>query len=211
VQPVDWGCALEEAPTARRPAPLEAASPGSEPKINSQSHLAEAQRQWEEKAREQYQAGYREGMATGKQGAAAAVQPVLDNLAKSLHDLAGFRERLRHDAEADLVRLALAIARRILRREIGVDAEALTALVRHAIERVNARDVARIRTHPEHAPAIRQYLAARQQTAMTVEPDASLPPGSVLFDTAMGTLDASVDTQLAEIENGLVDRLGGRA
>jgi hypothetical protein len=30
-----------------------------------------------------------------------------------------------------------------------------------------------------------------------------------VFDTAMGTLDASVETQLAEIEKGLADRLGG--
>jgi flagellar assembly protein FliH len=207
---MDWGAGAGAAEVAHTRAPAQTAS-HAEHRGDGQSRLAEAQSQWEERAREQYQAGYREGMAAGKQAAAAAVQPVLENLAKSLSDLIGLRARLRQAAEADLVRLALAIARRILRREIGVDSEALTALVRHAIERVNGRDVARIRTHPEHVPAIRQYLAARQQTVAAVEADASLAPGSVVFDTAMGTLDASVDTQLAEIENGLVDRLGGAA
>jgi flagellar biosynthesis/type III secretory pathway protein FliH len=83
--------------------------------------------------------------------------------------------------------------------------------VRHAIEQVNGRDVARIRAHPDHVAAIRQHLSARPTMAAAVEPDPSLAPGSVVFDTAMGTLDASVETQLAEIENGLADRLGGAA
>jgi flagellar biosynthesis/type III secretory pathway protein FliH len=37
--------------------------------------------------------------------------------------------------------------------------------------------------------------------------DASREPGTVIFETARGNLDASVDAQLQEIERGLVDRL----
>jgi flagellar biosynthesis/type III secretory pathway protein FliH len=35
--------------------------------------------------------------------------------------------------------------------------------------------------------------------------DATLAPGSVLIDSSRGVLDASVDTQLAEIERGFAD------
>ena len=37
--------------------------------------------------------------------------------------------------------------------------------------------------------------------------DTSLLPGEVFFETAQGMLDASVDTQLREIERGLIDKL----
>jgi flagellar assembly protein FliH len=197
-------------PEAPRPHSPSAAAPPKQ-NIDWQARFAEAERGWEERAKQQYEAGRRDGMAAGQQAAAAAVQPVLDNLAASLSDLASVRARLRAQAEADVVKLAIAIARRVLRREIGVDPEALGALVRHAIERVNTRDLARVRTHPDHAAALRQILDARRAAGVAIESDASLPPGSVLFETAMGTLDASVDTQVAEIERGLADRLGGRA
>ena len=50
---------------------------------------------------------------------------MLERLARAIDELAGLRPRLRQEAEADLVQLALAIARRVLRREIAVDPEAL--------------------------------------------------------------------------------------
>jgi len=39
-------------------------------------------------------------------------------------------------------------------------------------------------------------------------PDPALNPGELFFDTLQGLLDASVDTQLSEIERGLIDKLG---
>jgi flagellar biosynthesis/type III secretory pathway protein FliH len=40
-----------------------------------------------------------------------------------------------------------------------------------------------------------------------VIPDATLAPGSVVFETNQGNLDASVESQLQEIERGLADHL----
>ena len=37
--------------------------------------------------------------------------------------------------------------------------------------------------------------------------DPSCDPGSVIFETERGNLDASIETQLQEIERGLTDRL----
>ncbi len=37
--------------------------------------------------------------------------------------------------------------------------------------------------------------------------DPSRQPGDVVFETERGNLDASVDSQLLEIERGLTDRL----
>ena len=45
---------------------------------------------------------------------------------------------------------------------------------------------------------------------LEIAPDGSLTPGSVIFETSRGDLDASVDTQLAEIDRGLTDALKRR-
>ena len=64
------------------------------------------------------------------------MQPVIERLARPSTKLAGLRPRLRREAEADLVKLAMAIARRVLRREIAVDPEALRGLVMAALEKL---------------------------------------------------------------------------
>jgi flagellar biosynthesis/type III secretory pathway protein FliH len=42
---------------------------------------------------------------------------------------------------------------------------------------------------------------------LVLTPDPNLKPAEVFFETAQGVLDASVETQLREIERGLIDKL----
>jgi flagellar assembly protein FliH len=46
-----------------------------------------------------------------------------------------------------------------------------------------------------------------RQERIEVLADSRLEPGAVIFETARGNLDASIETQLQEIQRGLSDRL----
>jgi len=189
--------------TGRVTVPSEAATP-------SPAALLRADAKLEERIKEAHAAGMQEGEAAGQSRAAAELQPVLERLERSITELAGLRARLRKEAEADLVRLALAIARRILRRELAVDPDALHGLVLGALEKLQGQEICRVRVHPAHAGVFRACL--RQMVAaapVEVLPDASREVGTVIFETERGNLDASVESQLREIERGLSDRLGG--
>jgi flagellar assembly protein FliH len=153
------------------------------------------------------QSGLREGEALGHERAAATVKPVLDKLGASLADLAALRSRVRADAERDLVALSLAIARRILRRELSVDPDAVHGLVRAALEKLQTRDIARVRVSPEHEAAVRRCLQNAHAGNVELVADSALQPGDVVFETSRGNLDASIETQLREIERGFADRL----
>jgi flagellar assembly protein FliH len=153
-------------------------------------------------------AGYREGEAAGRQAAAADFQPKFERLARSLEDLAGFRARLRREAEAEMLQLSLAIARRVLHRELALDPEALHGLVLAALEKLEAKEITRVRVHPGFEPQVRALLASLPAGAgIVVAPDPAREPGTVIFETERGDLDASVESQLREIERGLTDRL----
>jgi flagellar biosynthesis/type III secretory pathway protein FliH len=59
---------------------------------------------------------------------------------------------------------------------------------------------------PSDAAAIQEHRAKLQlPPALEITSDGSLTPGSAIFETTRGELDASVDTQLAEIDRGLTD------
>jgi flagellar assembly protein FliH len=180
----------------------------TENKPDSRVHLEQLQLQSEQRAREAYAAGMREGEAAGRKRGAAEVQPVIDRLARSIEEIGGMRARLRAEAEADLIQLALAIARRVLRRELVIDPEALHGLVLGALEKLGGQEISRVRVHPSHAGLVTESLRQNSASAkVEVIADPSRDLGAVIFETPRGNLDASVDSQLQEIERGLADRL----
>ncbi len=173
------------------------------------AELERAAAQREEAARA---LGRQEAESEARHQAQAAIEQELGRLAQSLTDLAGLRARLRHEAEADLLRLSITIAARILRREITLDPESIGGIVAAALSRLAGQEVTRVRVHPAHEAFLRarlQALAPGQN--ITVSPDSSLAPGGAVFETSRGKVDASIEAQLAEIERGLSDRLAQSA
>jgi flagellar assembly protein FliH len=168
--------------------------------------------QMEQRMREARAQGYREGEAAGRGQAAAEILPVVERMSRSIDEIAGFRGRLRREAEADTIQLALAIARRVLRRQLAVDPEALHGLVLGALEKLEGQEVSRVRVHPSHAALVTRCLEQHSAgTRVEVSPDPSRELGSVVFETQRGNLDASIDSQLQEIERGLADCLRRQA
>ncbi len=156
------------------------------------------------------QDAFRKGVEEGRRQAAAQMEASLARLARSIEEIAGLKPRLRAEAERELVAVALAIARRILRRELHVDPDAVLGLAKAALEKASLREVAEIRLHPSHAAPIRSHLARiGAPEAIRVHEDASLEPGAVIVETARGAIDASLETQLDEIARGLADALQG--
>jgi flagellar assembly protein FliH len=76
------------------------------------------------------------------------------------------------------------------------------------LQRLQGREIMRIRAFPASVAAVKAALERNGDTsAMEIVADRSLQPGGLLFETSLGELDASVETQLLEIERGFADRL----
>ena len=160
----------------------------------------------EQKIRAAYQDGVQEGQASARQEMMPLLEATNQRMARTIEELSGLRQRFRHEAEEDVVALALAIARRVLHRELTMAPDALLGLVKVALEKIEAREVHRVRIRPEDAPIVKEYLEKMglpQRVEVIADP--GLERGAAIFDSSHGSLDASVETQLAEIERGLAD------
>lgn len=154
----------------------------------------------------EYQRGFENGKKEAHQEAAAQIEAMQGRLARTIEELAGLRPRFRHEAEEDVVRLSLAIARRILRRELTVDPEALLGLVKASLEKIDLREVNRVRVSRQDAPVVSQFLEKMglpHRIEVLGEP--GLERGAAILESNRGTLDASIETQLGEIERGFAD------
>jgi len=179
---------------------------GAEPGLANR--LAQMEGHYRQAVEQARAAALREGEAAGRERAGAEVRPVLEKLMRSLEELALLRPRLRREAEADMLRLAMAVARRVLRRELAVDSEALHGLALAALEKLSSQEIHRVRVHPSLAREMRALLdKSPGRGSVEIVEDTAREPGTVIFETERGNLDASVATQLEEIERGLTDCL----
>ncbi len=95
--------------------------------------------------------------------------------------------------------------------ELSVDPNALEGLVKAALEKLINHEVLRVRVHPALEKMLAECIARNVRSkSIEIVSDATLPPGGVIFEISRGSLDASVDTQLREIERGLIDEMKNR-
>jgi flagellar assembly protein FliH len=210
----NWLSVGSSAAAARRAAPAIAVShqgspAGAEPEdVALQRRLAELESQTALKVEQARQNGLEQGLRQAKQEAGAEMQAALDRLARTVQDVAQVKRKVRAEAETELVKLSLAIARRILHRELTADPQSLRGVVYAALQHLKNREITKIRVFPAAIPAVRAALERNGGlAALEIVGDWLLPPGGLVFETSLGELDASVDTQLQEIERGFTDRL----
>ena len=153
-----------------------------------------------------YRQGYEEGQAAARREIGAQMDAAYERLARTIEELSGLRARFRHEAEEEVVALSLAVARRILHRELTVAPDAILGLVKAALEKIEIREVHRVRVHPADIALVRQHLEKMGlPRRIEVSGDPGLARGSAIFDSSRGALDSSVETQLEEIERGFAD------
>lgn len=137
------------------------------------------------------------------------VEPWLRRMAATIEDIATVRQKYIAESEEKVVRLAIAIARRILHREMQVDPLALQGLLHAALEQSELREVQKILLNPQDLEALKPHLAKLNlPPRVEIAAERSLERGALLIESTSGTLDASVDSQLDEVERGFIDMLG---
>jgi len=203
---------LKLAPVYWRRHMIPSASPGNAEVAELRARIAELEALMETKSRQAHAAGVRAGEESARHSLETGVRETIRQLTTTIAGLADTRTETIRRAEADTVRLSIEIARRVLHREISVDSSALEALVKAAMEKLQSLEVHRVRVHPDQEKLVQTCLdeIGRGQSIQVVV-DPVQPKGGVVFELSSGLLDASVDTQLAEIERGLTEQLEAHA
>jgi flagellar assembly protein FliH len=121
-------------------------------------------------------------------------------------ELRGARARLLEEAADDVVGLAFAVARRILRREVEADPVAALPLVRELLQRAAAGTEVTVRLSPRDHAVLSAHEALPESAGLEgvhFRLDATITPGGVRVETAAGGFDARIETQLDLIEEAL--------
>jgi flagellar assembly protein FliH len=133
-------------------------------------------------------------------------------LVQAIRSFASERETYFQRVEAEVVGLALAIARKILHREAQIDPLLLAGVVRVGLDNVTAGTHVRLRVHPDQIQAWRQFFSQQPDVQSPPEllGDATLQAGRCMLESELGSTDLTLETQLKEIEQGFFDLLAQR-
>jgi flagellar assembly protein FliH len=152
---------------------------------------------------EAHKEAFEQGLAEGREAGRAEVHAQVERLAGMFYDLAKPFEQLDAEVERELLSLAMALARQIVRRELKADPTQIIGIIREAIAAlpVAAREV-RVHLHPEDAAVVKQHLAPTEnERAWQI-----IARGGCRISTATSRIDARLETRLGSI---LSELLGG--
>ena len=176
--------------------PVQSPPPRPSPEVESRPSCAELEREATTK-------GYAQGERAGAEAAAHRSEAMLRQLSQTIDELAGLRAELLQKTERQVVELALAIAGRVLRRELSIDRELLVAMARVAIERLGENTSATIRLNPEDYAVIGAHTHLGDSAVVRVVSDPLVSSGGCLVQSDFGLIDAGIDAQLGEMASAL--------
>lgn len=155
---------------------------------------------------EAYQEAYAQGLAEGREAGRGQVRAQVEQLAGMFYDLARPFEELDAEVERELLTLAMALARQIVRRELKTDPTQIIGIIREAIAKlpVAAREV-RVHLHPEDAAVVRENLAPTEsERAWALVEDPVMARGGCQITSATSRIDARLETRLGAILSELM-------
>jgi len=155
------------------------------------------------------QSGFRQGEAQAQAVMTQRLKQERQAVLQAVEQFAEERRDYFRHVEKDVVTLALAIARKLLHREVQIDPLLLSGIVRVALDQVQAGSQVVLRCAPSELQGWQGFLSSLRESnrEITLTADEAVEAGSVTLETVAGKAEISLQEQLKEIESGFLDLL----
>lgn len=167
--------------------------------------LAEMQKRWEER-----EAAMEAEIAAARGEAERPVKDIVERFTSMITDFVTQQRELVRSSEETVVRLAVAMARRIVGDAIAVDEDTVLGTVRRALGHVVEKEQVVVRVHPGDLRVVREHgsewLAALEGTrSLEIQEDERIARGGCLVETEAGNVEGQIEKQLQTLERALVE------
>jgi flagellar assembly protein FliH len=178
----------------------------------ARQHDASTRFSSEQRENEAFERGLAQGEARARVSTETQITQLRLSLGSCLEAFKKERESYFGRVESEVVRLALAIAKKILHREAQMDPLLLAGMVHVALEKFDSGTTLRLRTRPEEIRFWQAHFLQHGSPHRVPElmGDSTLGPGECALETEVGSTHVSLSAQLKEIEQGFFDLLEHR-
>ena len=208
---------VEEKPETEEPEePEEIEPPEPTPEELAEEIIAKAKQQAKQIEREAFEKGYAGGERAGQEMAEKAVEKTLTALNEAVESLRTIAQKRVKDVEDEEISLAVALARKIIHREIQQDPYVIVDIVRSALSKSSLGEQVVVKVHPQDKDILSESHASIVQDmeevrVLTFEADETLERGEAIVECALGELDLRIERQIQEVERTFEKILNERA
>jgi flagellar assembly protein FliH len=150
--------------------------------------------------------GYAQGERAGLEAASTRGQAMMRRLGETVQELTALRAEMLQRTERQVVQLAMAIAEKMIHREISLDRSILVGMARAALDRLSEQGAATIRLHPDDFAAVKPADGSWESSHVQVVADPLVARGGCLVQSDFGFMDVDVASQFRELTRVLLDQ-----
>ncbi len=177
--------------------------------VEAERYIEEAKKKVKEIEEEAYRNGFSEGekagIELGIEEGKKEVKFTLDSFKKGLEELSMQRREIYEKSEGELLELVMAVAMRVIHKEISLSPDVILSVIRAAMKNVLSQDKITIRVNPADLDIA---VAAKPDFKDLVDDinnisfkgDESISCGGCIIETEHRTIDARIEQQIKEIE-----------
>jgi flagellar assembly protein FliH len=147
--------------------------------------------------------GFRQGWQRALQKFEQEVASFRERMADSLKRFAEMEELLTRQHESLLLEITMEAASRIVRERLDAGDPVAARALREALSALPARVDVKARLHPEDLEAAARLLSSEVASGrLELAADSSVSRGGVVLESAVGTVDATLETAVAGVRDG---------
>ena len=152
-----------------------------------------------------YQKGFQEGHKAGIESQQAQIASAGQGLEQAIAHIQNLRQEIYDTIEQEVVELSLAIARKVVCREIKTNKDIVLCVAKEALSRVEVPGKIKIRLNPADLQFIKENqkqisTLLQHVDNVTFEAEESISSGGCLIETNLGEIDARIENQLQVVE-----------
>jgi len=152
---------------------------------------------------------YRKGFAEGAEFQKKEILPVLDAISTMTKMIPLIRKDIIAKTEEQIVRLSLAIAKKVINQEVTTNKEVILGVLKGVAKNISETEGMKIRLNPQDFRYImeikKDFLQSIEGVRNAVfEEDISIKRGGAVVETMFGEVDARLESQMKEIRSAML-------
>ena len=151
---------------------------------------------------------YQKGFEEGGQKERKIVIETMAILKKIVKDLEVKKEVMLNEMEGKIVQIAMATAKKIIKKEINEDPETIVRVIREALKRIKHAQKITIKVNPQDWTKLKEMQpellsSSLREGSIYIEKDEAIARGGSLVETDKGIIDARIEQQIDEVDKAL--------
>ncbi|HOK41674.1 MAG TPA: FliH/SctL family protein [bacterium] len=156
--------------------------------------------------------GYSEGYNAGKEKIEKEFAAKFNTINLIINKLEQEKKEQLLKYENDIIHLTFDIAKKIIKQEIKSDRNIILNNLRYVIKKISDCKIIRIFVNPEEIQILKEYQSEIKSKLPSLEKiefiaDNNIDVGGCKVETEFGSFDASIKTQILELEQELLENL----